>query len=60
MRPIRTVDALFAAGLRSVNCGRHVIFFARVAAAGDAPVILRILHQRRHTPALVYFEDLEG
>ena len=52
--------SLFAAGLRSVNCGRHVIFFARIVAAGDAPVILRIVHQRRHMPALVYFEDLEG
>ena len=52
--------SLFAEGLRSVNCGRHVIFFARIAAAGDAPVILRIVHQRRHMPALVYFEDLEG
>ena len=52
--------SLFAPGLRSVNYGRHVIFFARIAAAGDAPVILRIVHQRRHTPALVYYEDLEG
>ena len=52
--------SLFAAGLRSVNYGRHVIFFARIAAAGDAPVILRIVHQRRNMPALVYFEDLEG
>ena len=52
--------SLFAAGLRSVNCGRHVIFFARVATAGNSPVILRIVHQRRHMPALVYFEDLEG
>ena len=52
--------SLFAAGLRSVNYGRRVIFFARIAAAGDAPVILRIVHQRRNMPALVYFEDLEG
>ena len=52
--------SLFAAGLRSVNHGRHVIFFARVATAGNAPVILRIVHQRRHLPALVYYEDLEG
>ena len=52
--------SLFAAGMRSVNYGRHVIFFARIATAGNAPVILRIVHQRRHMPALVYFEDLDG
>ena len=51
---------LFAAGLRSVNYEKHVIFFARVAAADDAPVILRIVHQRRHMPALAYFEDLDA
>ena len=51
---------LFAPGLRSVNYRQHVIFFARVGAAGDAPVILRIVHQRRHMPALIYFEDLDG
>ena len=34
--------SLFAAGLRSVNYRRHVIFFARVDAAGGEPVILRI------------------
>ena len=51
---------LFAPGLRSVNYRQHVIFFARVGAAGDTPVILRIVHQRRHTPALIYFEDLDG
>ena len=50
--------SLFAAGLRSVNYRRHVIFFARIAAAGDEPVILRIVHQRRNMPALVYFEDI--
>ena len=52
--------SLFAAGLRSVGYEKHVIFFARVAAADDAPVILRIVHQRRHMPALVYFEDLDA
>ena len=51
--------SLFAAGLRSVNYRRHVIFFARIAAAGDEPVILRIVHQRRNLPALVYFERME-
>ena len=52
--------SLFAAGLRSMNYGRHVIFFARIAAAGDEPVILRIVHQRRNMPALVYYEDIGG
>ncbi len=50
---------LFAPGMRSVNYRSHIIFFARIVAAGDNPVILRIVHQRRHLPALVYFEDLE-
>ena len=50
--------SLFAAGLRSLNYGRHVIFFARVDAAGGEPVILRIVHQRRNMPALVYYEDV--
>ena len=52
--------SLFAAGLRSVNYERHVIFFARIAAAGNAVVILRIVHQPRNLPALVYFEDING
>ena len=52
--------SLFAPGLRSLNYQRHVIFFARIAAADDEPVILRIVHQRRNMPALVYFDDLEG
>ena len=52
--------SLFAAGLRSVNYKRHVIFFARIDAAGGEPVIVRIVHQRRNMPALVYFEDIGG
>lgn len=52
--------SLFAAGLRSVGYEKHIIFFARIAAADDAPVILRIVHQRRHMPALVYFDDLDA
>ena len=50
--------SLFAPDLRSVNYKLHVIFFARIAAAGDEPVIVRIVHQRRNMPALVYFEDI--
>ena len=52
--------SLFAADLRSVNYKRHVIFFARIAAADGEPVILRIVHQRRNMPALVYFEDINS
>lgn len=52
--------SLFAAGMRSVNYGSHVIFFARIAAADGEPVIVRIVHQRRNMPALVYFEDIGG
>ena len=51
---------LFAEGLRSVNYASHIIFFARVAAAGDNPVILRIVHRRRNLPALVYFDGIGG
>ena len=50
---------LFRKGMRSVNYGRHIIFFSTVEAAGGAPVVLRILHQRRHLPALVYYDDLD-
>ena len=52
--------SLFASGLRSLTYRRHVVFFARVAAADDEPVILRIVHERRNMPALVYFDELEG
>ncbi len=51
---------LFGRGLRSVDYEKHVIFYARVAAADDAPVVLRIVHQRRNMPALNYFEALGG
>lgn len=50
--------SLFAPGLRSLTYRRHEVFFARIAAADDAPVVLRIVHQRRNLPALVYFEDI--
>ena len=52
--------SLFAAGLRSVNDKRHVIFFARITTAGGEPVVLRLVHQRRNLPALVYFEEIGG
>ena len=52
--------SLFAPGMRSVNYGRHIIFFTRIKMAGNDPMILRIVHQRRNLPALVYFENLDG
>ena len=44
--------SLFVSGMRSVNCQRHVIFFKQLDVADGAPVILRIVHQRRNMPAL--------
>lgn len=35
-------------GIRSVPCGKHLIFFAPIRATKAAPVILRIAHQRRY------------
>ena len=52
--------SLFAPGLRSLAYRRHLVFFARIAAADDAPVILRVVHQRRNLPALAYFEEIGG
>ena len=52
--------SLFAPGLRSVNRGSHVVFFARIAATGAEPVIPRIVHRRRNMPALVHYEDIDG
>ena len=52
--------SLFAPGLRSLNYRRHIVFHARIDAAGGDPVILRIVHQRRNLPALVYFEEIGG
>ena len=51
---------LFRKGMRSVNYGRHIIFFSPVDAAGGEPVVLRILHQRRHLPVMIYYDDLDG
>lgn len=52
--------SLLLPGMRSLNCQRHVIFFKRFDVVDNRPVILRIIHQRRNMPALVYYEDLEG
>jgi len=50
--------SLFVSGMRSINCEKHVIFYKCLAVADDAPVILRIIHQKRHMPALIYYDDL--
>ena len=52
--------SLFVPGMRSINCQKHVIFFKCLDTAGGAPVVLRIVHGRRHMPALVYFDDLSA
>ena len=52
--------SLFVPGMRSLNCEQHVIFYQRLDAAGGEPVILRVVHLRRHMPALVYYEDLDS
>lgn len=51
--------SLFVPGMRSLICEQHVIFYQRLNAAKGAPVVLRIVHQRRHFPALVYYDDLD-
>ena len=50
----------FVSGMRSVNFQKHVIFFKCLDSVGGAPVVLRIVHERRHMPALVYHDDLNG
>lgn len=52
--------SLFAEGMRSVSCGRHVVFYKRISAADNAPVVLRIVHQQRNLPALAYYDDLDA
>jgi toxin ParE1/3/4 len=52
--------SLFVPGMRSLNCEKHVIFYQRLDAAQGAPVVLRIVHQKRHFPALVYYNDLDA
>jgi len=52
--------SLFVDGMRSINCEKHVIFYKCLDAANGAPVILRIIHQRQHMPALVYYDDLDA
>ena len=48
----------FAAGLRSVRCREHVIFY--LPDVGGAVVVLRILHGARNAEALVWSERNGG
>ncbi|MFT3756221.1 MAG: type II toxin-antitoxin system RelE/ParE family toxin [Pseudoxanthomonas sp.] len=50
--------SLFVPGMRSLNCEKHVIFYQSLEVAGGGPVILRVVHQRRYLPALIYYDDL--
>ena len=52
--------SLFVDGMRSINCEKHVIFYKCLDVADGAPVILRIIHQKQHMPALVYYDDLDA
>ncbi len=51
---------LFYPDMRSVNYERHVVFYKRIKANDNEPVILRIVHQKRNMPVLVYYEELDG
>jgi len=50
---------LLVEGMRSIHCQRHLIFYKQVAAANHATVVLRIVHQQRNLPALMYYDDLD-
>jgi toxin ParE1/3/4 len=52
--------SLFVPGMRSLNCEMHVIFYQRLDVANGAPAVLRIVHYKRHLPALVYYDDLDA
>jgi toxin ParE1/3/4 len=51
---------LFYPEMRSMNYEKHVVFYKRIRANDNEPVILRIVHQKRNMPALVYYEELDG
>ena len=53
----RNRDVLYP-GMRSVSYKGHLIFYRWTEVAGDAPVVLRIVHQRRNLPALRYLDSL--
>jgi toxin ParE1/3/4 len=51
---------LFGPRMRSLTYKKHLIFFAPLAAADGAPIILRIVHQSHYLPALAYYDDLDS
>jgi len=51
--------SLLVEGMRSIHCQRHLIFYKQVEAANNAIVVLRIVHQQRNLPALMYYDDLD-
>ena len=60
-RPDKGKDrSLLVTGMRSINCESHVIFYKQLEAADGKAVVLRIVHQSRYMPALVYYEDLDS
>ncbi len=50
---------LFYPEMRSVNYEKHVVFYRRIKSNNDGTVILRIVHQKRNLPALIYYEELD-
>ena len=48
---------LLGPGMRSLNYEKHLVFFEPV---GRDVAILRIIHQRRHLPGLIYYDDLDA
>jgi len=51
--------SLLVDGMRSIQCQRHLIFYMRAAAANHGVVVLRIVHQQRNLPALMYYDALD-
>ena len=51
--------SLFASGMRSIDCEKHIIFYRQLKATGGKPVVLHIVHQSRNLPALIYYEHLD-
>jgi toxin ParE1/3/4 len=51
---------IILSGMRSLTYERHLIFFMPARESGGRTIVLRIVHQARHLPALSYADDLEG
>jgi len=52
--------SLLVNGMRSLSCQHHLIFYRRMPHVDNAVVILRIIHQQRNLPALMYYDDLDA